>query len=282
MAVATLERPARYNKKLTLSWDVTTITPDISAEWLGKNVKNRKRSDKTTAQYARDMKAGRWRLTGDPIRFDVNGNLIDGQHRLQACIDADVNFVSAVVYGLQPDDQDVLDSARSRTAADALQIHGHSGSRNLAAMTRLLASLKDGAAVSAIKYSNAEIVRFVEDRPKMITSVGMIWNGLPAGVHAAPLSAVHYLAANVLRKRDDADAFVAVFKTGVPHYEGCAAHGLRERLMRTRDDRRQAISKTDVFRAYIHAWNHFSDRTTITYFRVPKDCTMSGLKIENI
>lgn len=62
------------------------IEPHLAESWLTKNVKNRNLTDRIAKKYARDMASGKWKTTGDPIRFDVDGNLIDGQHRLQACV----------------------------------------------------------------------------------------------------------------------------------------------------------------------------------------------------
>jgi hypothetical protein len=51
----------------------------MAQTWLEKNVPhNRGVRPSVVAAYARDMLAGKWYISGDPIRFDVKGNLIDG------------------------------------------------------------------------------------------------------------------------------------------------------------------------------------------------------------
>lgn len=104
---------------------------------------------------------------------------------------------------------------------------------------------------------------------------------LPTGIPRPALAVVHYMAANCLGKQSDADAFVAVFKTGVPAYDGCPAHALRERIIRG-GDTRNVIARGDSLRAYMHAWNMFSKRESVTYFKVPKDVSMIGVKINDI
>lgn len=276
----TIERRSSNSKSLPLQWDICVITPEIAASWLEKNSKNRKLSDKVAAQYSRDMKSGNWRLTGDPIRFDVNGDLIDGQHRLKACIASGVNFTSAVIYGLQPSDQNVIDTARRRTANDTLALHGYHGTSVLAAMCRQLAAVKANLSLAHVKLSTTEVLRIVEDRPKMTASVGMVWT-MPPGIPRPALGLVHYIAANVLKQRETADAFVAVFKTGVPAYEGCPAHALRERLIR-KGDTRNAVATGETLRAYMHAWNCFVKREPLTYFKIPKDVMMHGVKVDKL
>ncbi len=279
MSVATLETRVT-RKPLGLKFEIVTVTPEMAAAWLTKNVKNRKISHKHKAQYVRDMKSGNWRITGDAIRFDNKSNLIDGQHRLQACIDAGVNFTTAVIYGLQSDDQDVIDTMRPRTAADALAMHNHHGTILLASMCRLIASMKADVNLAQIKLSTTETLRIVRDRPKMGESVGLVW-GMPPGIPRPALAVVHYAVANVLKKKEAADAFVAVFKGGVPHYPGCAAHALRERLIR-KGDSRNRIAQSENLRAYIHAWNLFSRSESIASFKVPKEAHIIGVKNEKL
>jgi len=61
--------------------EVMTITPEIAIKMLSKNTSNRPLNQKHIAFLVRDIKAGRWKLNGDAIRFGENA-LLDGQHRL--------------------------------------------------------------------------------------------------------------------------------------------------------------------------------------------------------
>lgn len=160
----TLNKP-RNAAQLPLKWEFTVVTPEIAAEWLKANTANRKISAKSKSQYARDMASGNWRVTGDPIRFDINGKLIDGQHRLKACVDSGVNFTTAVLYGLQPSDQIVIDTVRPRSAHDVLAMYGYKGTSLTAAMCRLFASIKEGVSLSNVKLSTTETLRMAQDRP---------------------------------------------------------------------------------------------------------------------
>lgn len=58
------------------------VTPEMAAKWLEGNVLNRPLKQAHVDRLAREMAAGRWRLTHQGIAFDVSGCLIDGQHRL--------------------------------------------------------------------------------------------------------------------------------------------------------------------------------------------------------
>lgn len=57
-----------------------TITPKKAMEWLQRNVANRPMSHKRVLGYAQAILAGAWKVNGDCIRFNGNGDLIDGGH----------------------------------------------------------------------------------------------------------------------------------------------------------------------------------------------------------
>ncbi|MDP2620568.1 MAG: hypothetical protein Q8P46_10395, partial [Hyphomicrobiales bacterium] len=73
------------------------ITPELAREWLEKtNRKNRPLSELKWTAYAVDMLEGRWQYNGDAIRFGSDGVLLDGQHRLMACVEAGIPFETDV------------------------------------------------------------------------------------------------------------------------------------------------------------------------------------------
>jgi hypothetical protein len=73
-----------------------TVTPEMARHWL--RIPRRLIGDRVVIAID-----GRWEYSGDAIRFDDEGNLIDGEHRLQTCVDAGVPLVTEVVTGLAPD-----------------------------------------------------------------------------------------------------------------------------------------------------------------------------------
>lgn len=126
--------PAARQDRVTTRREI--ITPEIATVWLERNTANRNVVQSTVDRYARDMRAGRWHYTGDPIQFGISGTLLNGQHRLWACLQADVSFESAVVRGIVNEEEvrDVIDTGMKRTLAHALQIHGEKDALLLAAI----------------------------------------------------------------------------------------------------------------------------------------------------
>lgn len=88
---------------------VEEITPTLAAEWLKNSHTMRDAREPHIRFLAAIMAAGKWLLTGDTIRFDVRGRLIDGGHRLTAVIRSGATIESLVVRGLSPLVCDFLD-----------------------------------------------------------------------------------------------------------------------------------------------------------------------------
>jgi hypothetical protein len=109
-----------------LSFQVVEITPVLAAEWLKRNRKNRKVKNLTVEAYARDMKNDAWYLTHQGVAFDADGNLIDGQHRLQAVVSAKRNVAMFVTSGWPANGKqktmDAVDRGVNRSLADQLSL----------------------------------------------------------------------------------------------------------------------------------------------------------------
>ena len=75
------------------------VTPELAAEWLKHNRRNRKVKDTTVEAYAMDMRNGAWQTTHQGVAFDLAGNLIDGQHRLRGIVQARRPVLMVVSHG---------------------------------------------------------------------------------------------------------------------------------------------------------------------------------------
>lgn len=117
---------------------VVTVTPVLAARWLKRNKRNRTVRDRVVARYARDMRDEEWVVTGESVKFDTAGRLIDGQHRLHACIKAQSSFETVVIGGLTPGVFEYLDAGKKRSASDVLSIHDFSNTTNLASIGRVV------------------------------------------------------------------------------------------------------------------------------------------------
>lgn len=101
--------------------ELVRVTPAKAKQWLTTlNTKNRKLRDHRVSLYANQMERDQWLPTGDTIKFDTTGSLVDGQHRLAAMVAANKTYTLPVVRNLPPEAFAVLDNGMGRTPGDAL------------------------------------------------------------------------------------------------------------------------------------------------------------------
>lgn len=119
------------------------ITPDTAALWLERNSRNRAVSEASVRRLASDMAEGRWEINGETIKFDTFGNLIDGQHRLEAVKRSGVTVRSLVSRGLAPESQLTIDLGQPRSAAQQLALLGVTSTTGTAALSVALIRYRD-------------------------------------------------------------------------------------------------------------------------------------------
>lgn len=114
------------------------IGPELAAKYLEKNITNRVIRKSTLLSYARDMRLGKWIPTHQGIAFNDRGELIDGQHRLHAIVEAAIVVKILVTRGI-PSEQgsvrtmDAVDRGAVRSVADQLQLqHGYRNAAQVA------------------------------------------------------------------------------------------------------------------------------------------------------
>jgi hypothetical protein len=112
------------------------ITPSVAADWIARNTRNRPVRQSIVARYAADMQAGRWRLNGETLVMSNMGTIIDGQHRLLACIKAGVAFRSFVASGVDEESFVTMDSGINRKFSDVVNLLGYPDASRTAAVTR--------------------------------------------------------------------------------------------------------------------------------------------------
>jgi hypothetical protein len=118
---------------------VETITPEVAKKMLGTMRKNRPLSDAKVIEYAVAMEAGKWELNAETIKFDSEGRLFDGQHRLQGCILAEKPFRSLVVRGIAGENAfATVDVGKNRSHGDVFGIAGFSNPSLVASVTQIV------------------------------------------------------------------------------------------------------------------------------------------------
>ena len=208
----------RDKVKLVSSMDglhLEDITPERAADLLSQKASNRSLSETMVARYASDIAMGRWKVTGDTVKIDKKGKLIDGQHRLAAVIAAGIPIKTYVVYGIESAAMDVMDSGKKRTPGDMLHILGYKSTHRLAAIARWLITIKydlTNTKTRSFKPTNTEIRDIVERHPGLQDTCRHVEGA--KGVTQSLLGAVHYIGSAILDDTETADAFYAAGESG--------------------------------------------------------------------
>lgn len=256
--------------------NLVTMTPQQAAKLLGSNPSNRNLRPRLVEAYARDMTNGLWQSNGDAIRLNGDGSLIDGQHRLSACVKSGVSFETILISGLPSDVRATIDGGAKRSHGDRLAMTGTSNANSVSASLRLICQLADNT--TKCRYSTRELDIVFQNHPGIEASVALCSHAFPRVM--SQLAAVHYIA-TVLGRGDQADAFVNVFKTGVPSYPGDAAHALRERLVKFRGSSLD-YTVDDRLSAFVAVWKHFQTKTPVRVIKLPADTTIPGWTTANL
>jgi hypothetical protein len=257
------------NQKMHI--EVTTITPEMAAVMLANNPANRNIKKMHVDAIARDMAAGRWQTNGDAIRMNCDGSLIDGQHRLAACIKAGVAFDTVLITGLSADVRATIDGGAKRTHGDRLSMLGVANGMAVSATARLVGGIATGQG-RTIPLTGQELDAILAAHPGIPESVRYAdhaFRGL-----RTQLAAIHYIG-HATGYGAKADAYVDVFRTGLPSYRGCAAHALRERIIKHAGSISQ-YSISDTIAAICSTWRHFTANTPVKTIKIVDDIRIPG------
>jgi hypothetical protein len=120
------------------------ISPDLAKSiMVHNNIDNRNISLKNVAHLAAQIRNGSWYENPQPVVFSVCGRLLNGQHRLQAIVQADMPAKMAIVLDADPATYEVMDTGNKRSLADVSGIH-----RETAACIRLLVEIGESKRTS--------------------------------------------------------------------------------------------------------------------------------------
>ena len=149
--------------------EVVTISPTDATNWLRCNEHNRPVRKNHVNFLASEIKAGNWQVNGQAIVIADNEQVLDGQHRLLAIIEAGQPIKTLVVYGITPEAFSTIDTGAVRSSADALFLHFHEYAqgivRAVATAVPWLKQLERGAMRTggSSKVSNTEVIAYAQD-----------------------------------------------------------------------------------------------------------------------
>ena len=249
--------------------ELMTITPELATKWLHRNHVNRKLRRQHVVKLTKAIQAGRWEdCNGSTIVFSDEHDLMDGQHRLQAVIEAGKPITTLVVFGVQVRKRASIDTGASRTLGDILSMHGHAYSNSLGATLAVLHGAEhQGLLVygrgNSPFVSHEQAMEYLQEHPQLEDSLARAIR-LPKFFrpsHAAVLDYLFYAKDAPLHS-----AWYDTLLTGATLPRGQAFLALRERLIRDKTDgiRRHPL---EHYVYNIRAWNTARRGETRSIFR---------------
>lgn len=256
---------------------VEMLTPELALSYINKNSRNRNINREHVKFISDAIRAGDFMFTGESIKFDNKGRMIDGQHRCLAVVDTGATVPVVVVRGLVPDVQYVIDTGKSRTAAESLEFDGvTSNTSTVAAAARTAIQWENGLLRKITKsphpgrrISNVEIKNWVSVNSDIheAASIGRM-TARSSNLIPAPTA----FAAFLLRKIDVDQtslffADIAGMRTEGP---GDPVNALIRRLQ-TAKDRREDMHGAHYLYFIFRTWNARRDGETYSQLKLATD-----------
>lgn len=261
------------NGKNSVKIRLMTITPNLAKILLETNTKNRSLSRSNIEHLAKQINSGEWKLTGGSIGFDTNGTLVDGQHRLQACMQSNIPITTLVISGLKPEVFTVIDTGKKRDGSDALSIEGVPNCTMVSGAIRLISKYrKDGElGKSAKSMTNQNIVDYYYDNKSLggMSTIASKLYSKCCGI-LSPRAVLTYYFLFSEKSKKDAHTFLEQVCIGKGIDEGDAAFELRNRLIK---DMNSSVKMVEQEKAKMvaYAWCKFRKGETVKSFKLSKE-----------
>jgi hypothetical protein len=111
---------------------IVTLTPEDATALLEHNNLNRPLNDQHVKRICAQIISSKWKFNGDTIKISDDGDVLDGQHRLWACIESKRSIETIIVRGIERDAFATIDTLRKpRSGADVLALSGATRYRNV-------------------------------------------------------------------------------------------------------------------------------------------------------
>lgn len=259
----------KFLRKPPQSSVVLEFTPTLAEHILSNlNVGNRPQKPQRIIDYAKDMVAHNWSLTGETICFGTDGFLKDGQNRLAACIRAQTPFKTHVVFGIDPATFHHMDTGKNRGADDILAIMGVPNAKNVATCMKFINAFRQGRPTTHGGMSNQAIkdmyLNDVDENllQRAVKAAKALYNVISYPVGSS--SALYYLAAQSGNEELVTKFFEELRCGGSKPNRYYAPRHLVETLVKLRMDRTVKISSEMYSVMLARTWYNFKNNKRST------------------
>lgn len=246
----------------------TTVTPQMAAELLEKNVKNRNVSKRQVAFLKNEILTGRFVFNGESIIIAEDGTLLDGQHRLIAVVEANLPIETVLIRDVPKEAQKTIDVGNSRTAANVMSMEDVKNPTAVATGIRMILTGFEAKSRGGGRTSTTEILEAYK-REKELISAMIDWTTHLYNVSSKVLSAGRGMAYLYLFSLEDrlAKHFIKEIYTGHQYGKSNAAILLRNRLINDKLSRNK-MTETLKKELIVTAWKRYLEGSVLDRLKV--------------
>ncbi len=273
---------------------ILTISPAEAKRLLENNDGNRKLSDRLASQYAEDMRTGSWALNGETIKVCNTSrypdpplwlhSLVDGQHRLTACVKSKKPFTTAVAFVKKLESFATVDSGKRRSAGDVFSILGHKHSNQLAAALKLQVLVESGRLIDSVggagttaDIRNHDLEAELLKRPELIDSVEFA-HRMKSKLKTRPacMAVAHYNLCKIDKQLGE--ECLTLFHTGEGLISGDPILAYRNFLIAWMQNPNNKLTNHYLLKGLYIMWNNWIKHKPVARVRVPKTTPLPKLK----
>ena len=247
------------------------ITPETASEWLNNcNHKNRKISKELVNRISRAIRNGQWVYNGQPIIFDVDGRLIDGQHRLSAIAKSGCPVESLVVCDINDPLAFVgVDDGKKRTLSDNLSAIGIGHADAVASIGNVFYRIYHCRDLSQFKNSShavhhLEMMQFIKQTPHISEAATMALKNrrfCPVGIMGAALTAFMLINETMGKEFHD------MFTEDEYAYRNHPIKKLKDRLINDALVSKGKLTRLEKLALIFKAWNNWHSGKVVKELR---------------
>lgn len=140
-----------------VSFEIESIGKELATQYLATNFENnRKVRSSSVSKIVDDIKDGNFYLSWDCLAFNEEGQLVNGQHRLSAVIEADIPCLFYVLRNIEHSTVKHFDIGNKRSQADRISVHGTPMHPKACAVIKAMFGEWDANFTGGAKFANSK------------------------------------------------------------------------------------------------------------------------------
>lgn len=244
------------------------ITPEVAREMIEANTENQRGVKKSNlTRIENNFRKEAFVLNGESLIRSLSKRILDGQHRLHGCVNTQTGFWTVFVDNVPDEYFATIDSGRSRSFKDVLQIRGEDLSSILAPSAQRLGEyMKSAKSVgSGLALSNNELNDVIEQAPTLVDSVRFCNRSLCRMAPVACVAWLHWIAVDG-GCGEQMESFITSLGSGAMLSDDSPVYWLRRRMEANRISKAK-LPVREIIALIVKGWNAYAANVPVKQLR---------------